>query len=209
MKFFPPHGLYAITPQYYPDAQRLLADCAAALQGGARLLQFRDKSADRNWRLEMARRLSLLCRERQVPLVINDDIELAGQVGAAGVHLGHEDASISEAATALGQGSLIGVSCYDRLDLAQSAAAQGASYLAFGSMFPSATKPRAVRCTLVAIGGITVENGGSLIEAGADYLAVIEAVFGPDDVRAAAQKFTRLWPDARDQSTFSLKRQEI
>ncbi|HLF30829.1 MAG TPA: thiamine phosphate synthase [Xanthomonadales bacterium] len=214
MKFFPPHGLYAITPQYYPDAQRLLADCAAALQGGARLLQFRDKSADRDWRLEVARRLNGLCRDQQVPLIINDDFELARQIGAAGVHLGREDASISQVAAALGPDSLIGVSCYDRLDRAQSATEQGASYLAFGSMFPSATKPHAVRCSLqtltaakafglplVAIGGITAENGGSLIEAGADYLAVVGAVFDVPDVRGAAQQLAALWEDGNGRAT--------
>lgn len=206
MNRFPPGGLYAITPPCYPDAQRLITGCAAALQGGARLLQFRDKSGNPAWRLETGRRLLDICLEHEVPLIINDDVELARELGAAGVHLGLEDATIAEARTALPAGSIIGATCHDRLDLAGTAAGQGATYLAFGSMFPSATKPGAVSCPpqtltrakshglpLVAIGGITLENGASLIEAGADYLAVIDALFASSDVRGTAEKFASLF----------------
>lgn len=206
MSDFPPRGLYAITPSYYPDGQRLITDCAAALEGGARLLQFRDKSGDQAWRLDTGKRLLDACREHRVPLIVNDDVELALQLGAAGVHLGLQDASIAEARSALPAGSIIGATCHDRLDLARSAAEQGATYLAFGSMFPSATKPGAVSCPsqilttakslglpLVAIGGITLENGGSLIGHGADYLAVIDALFAQGDIRGTAAKFASLF----------------
>jgi len=215
MNVFPPGGLYAITPSCYPDDQRLLDDCTAALRGGARLLQFRDKSGDRTWRLEVGKRLLDACRQHQVPLIINDDIELALQLGAAGVHLGQEDVTIAEARSVLPAGSIIGATCHNRLDLARSVAEQGATYLAFGSMFPSATKPGAVSCPpqiliaaqslglpLVAIGGITLENGRLLIESGADYLAVIDALFAQGDVRGTAAKFASLWLFERGQSTF-------
>lgn len=210
MKKCHPYGLYAITALRYPQDQRLLAESEAALLGGASLLQFRDKSGDAVWRREMAGRLNTLCQQYFVPLIINDDIDLAASVGAAGVHLGKGDATLADALAALGPDGIIGASCYNRLDLAQSAATQGASYLAFGSMFHSDSKPQAVHCPLqtlnaarrfglplVAIGGITVENGLSLITAGANYLAVIGAVFDANDVQRAAGQFGGLWTDSR------------
>jgi thiamine-phosphate pyrophosphorylase len=201
-----PHGLYLLTAQRYPDADRLLTECHSALEGGASMLQFRDKSADSGWRKDLAGRLNVLCSRYSVPLIINDDIELAVATGAAGVHLGRTDTGISEAAVRLPAGAIIGASCYNRMELAREAVAQGASYLAFGSMFPSASKPEAVACEpgllqaarafglpLVAIGGINAENGASLVDAGADYLAVISAVFGQDNARQAAEQFRDLW----------------
>jgi thiamine-phosphate pyrophosphorylase len=211
MKNCPPRGLYAITPPRYRQAQRLLAETEAALLGGACLLQFRDKSGDAAWQLEMADQLKRLCQLHRVPLIINDDIELAARIGASGVHLGQGDASIQDARVALGPDSIIGASCHDRLELAQSAAAAGASYLAFGSMFPSGSKPQAVHCPvptlraaqkfglpLVAIGGITMENGAPLVAAGASYLAVIGALFDAPDVRHAAQQLCGLWQEPHD-----------
>ena len=198
-------GLYAITPQRYPDAKRLLAECEAALSGGASLLQFRDKSGDSAWRLDVAKRLDALCRDRGIPFIVNDDIGLALNVGA-GVHLGSEDAPLAEARASLPPGSHIGWSCYNRLDLAEFGKREGATHLAFGSMYLSPTKPGAVHCPaatltaakafglpLVAIGGITLENGAALIAAGASYLAVISAVFDAPDVRRAAEAFRKLW----------------
>ena len=200
------HGLYAITPERYPDAERLLSECEAALFGGASLLQFRDKSSDAAWRLETAKRLNVLCGRRGVPLIINDDVELARRIGAAGVHLGKEDSTLAEARFRLPRGSHIGWSCYNRLELATAGKREGATHLAFGSMYPSPTKPGAVRCSpetltaakslgspLVAIGGITLENGAALIAAGADYLAVVSAVFDAPDIRRAAEQFRGLW----------------
>jgi thiamine-phosphate pyrophosphorylase len=206
-----PCGLYAITPPRYRQAQMLLAESEAALLGGASLLQFRDKSGDEGWKLEMAGQLNSLCQRYRVPLIINDDIDLAVRVGAAGVHLGRDDAAIPLARAKLGPEGIIGASCYNQLDLAQSAATVGASYLAFGSMFPSASKPQAVHCPLptltaaqrfglplVAIGGITMENGAAVVAAGASYLAVIGAVFDTTDVQRAAERFGGLWKESQD-----------
>ena len=206
-----PCGLYVITPPRYRQAGQLLADCEAALLGGASLLQFRDKSGDAGWQLEMAGQLNSLCQRYRVPLIINDDIDLAARVGAAGVHLGRDDAAIPLARAKLGPKGIIGASCYNQLDLAQSAATAGASYLAFGSMFPSASKPQAVHCPvptltaaqkfglpLVAIGGITMENGAALVAAGASYLAVIGAVFDTTDVQSAVERFGGMWKESQD-----------
>lgn len=202
----PNHGLYAITAQRYPDLQALAADIEAAAAGGAAVIQFRDKSADSAWRLEAARTALGLCRTAGVPLIINDDLDLARAVGADGVHLGRDDGDFKAMRAAAGPGLLLGVSCYNQLERAEAAVAAGADYLAFGSMYPSGTKPGAVQCEpevlgrarklgkpVVAIGGITPENGGPLIEAGADFLAVIEAVFGAPVVRQAAERFAALW----------------
>lgn len=196
-------GLYAVTDGPRED---LLAAAQAALEGGAALLQYRDKTEDRERRLDEATALSKLCARFEVPLIVNDDVELARASGAAGVHLGVGDASIAQARAALGDDAIIGVSCYDSLQRARDAAAAGADYLAFGAFFSSPTKPNARRATpellrqarafgkpLVAIGGITADNGGALIEAGAEFLAAISAVFGASDIRAAAADFSALF----------------
>ena len=170
------------------------------------MLQYRDKTRDADRRLGEASALAVLCREFAVPLIINDDVALARASGAAGVHLGEDDAGVAEARAILGGDAIVGVSCYDSLQRAQGAATAGADYLAFGAFFPSMTKPCARHATpellrdarrlglpLVAIGGITRENGESLIAAGADYLAVVSGVFGASDVRAAAQQYKKLF----------------
>ncbi|MGD8907907.1 MAG: thiamine phosphate synthase [Chromatiales bacterium] len=201
------HGLYAITdPQLCPD-ETLPAQVELALDGGCRLIQFRDKRPDRAMRQWLAERLLESCRRRQALLIINDDIQLARDIGADGVHLGKHDTDPAEARSQLGNAAIIGVSCYNRLDLAMNAAARGADYLAFGRFFPSRSKPHAVQAEphllaqaraaiglpLVAIGGITPENGAPLITAGADMLAVIHGVFGQPDVRAASQRLCELF----------------
>lgn len=202
----PGKGLYAITPQWYPQQSRLFEGVSAALAGGAAVVQFRDKTGDRTWRLETALGLQRLCSEFDAPLIVNDDLELARACGADGVHLGRDDADPASARKLLGAGCAIGVSCYDQYSRALAAAASGADYVAFGSMYPSPTKPAAVKCEpgvlaragelglpVVAIGGITPENGAPLIRAGANFLAVISAVFGQADIRAAAERFAALW----------------
>lgn len=199
-------GLYAITDGPRPD---LLVSATAALRGGARLLQYRDKGQDRSRRLDEAHALVQLCADWHVPLIINDDVELAVASGAAGVHLGEHDPEIALARGLLGTGAIVGVSCYDSLQRARDAARAGADYLAFGAFFPSRTEPgrrrssrellqeaKAFGLPLVAIGGITPDNGGSLIGAGADYLAAISAVFGAADIQGQAQRFTRLFNTA-------------
>ena len=206
MNAIPSRGLYVITPQWYPDGARLLKAVHAALAGGTAVVQFRDKSDDSVWRLETAQGLNALCSEFHAPLVINDDVGLTRACGAAGIHLGREDVDPATARRELGAGCWIGVSCYNQFSRAVSAAASGADYLALGSMYPSPTKPAAVKCEpdvvaragqlglpLVAIGGITPENGAPLVHAGADFLAVISAVFDQADIRAAAQKFAAIW----------------
>ena len=180
------------------------------LDGGAQLLQYRDKTIDHTRRLTEAAALLNLCRRYGTPLIINDDIELAHAVGAHGVHLGESDDDIEQARAVLGAAAIIGVSCYDSLERAQSAATAGASYIAFGAFYSSPTKPLTrpaspmllyqtanLGIPRVAIGGITPDNGGSLIDAGADYLAVISAVFGATNIRAAAQRFAHLYSHHR------------
>lgn len=198
-------GLYAITPDER-DTVELLRKVRLALQGGARVLQYRNKTADAALRLEQAGALYELSREFSVPLIVNDDAALAREVDADGVHLGGEDGSVSAARTLLGSGKIIGVSCYNRLALAREAVSLGADYVAFGSFFASTVKPDALPATpdllrqaraelavpLVAIGGITVQNGAQLLGAGADALAVISAVFGAQDIQGAAQQFSDL-----------------
>jgi thiamine-phosphate pyrophosphorylase len=180
---------------------------AEALAGGARVVQYRNKGTDPAPRREEAGVLLALCRAAGALLIVNDDPELAAAVGADGVHLGREDADPREARRRLGDRAVIGVSCYNRIERARDAQALGADYAAFGRFFPSRTKPGAVQAypqllrrarrelvvPLVAIGGITPENGRPLITAGAHMLAVVEGVFGADDVRAAARAITELF----------------
>lgn len=201
----PRRGLYLVTRET-ADTAALLRTVEAALRGGARLVQYRDKSTDTARRREQAQALAAACASAGVPLLINDDVELALASAAAGVHLGEHDGGIADARARLGPHALIGVSCYDSLERAQALAAQGADYLAFGSFFASPTKPgtrraqpallrEAARFGLprVAIGGITLANAGELIAAGADLLAVISAVADAADPESAAQAFTALY----------------
>ena len=201
------NGLYAITDGPRDD---LLAACEAAIDGGAVLLQYRDKTDDAARRLAEARALADLCARRRIALIVNDDIDLALASGAMGVHLGEDDGDIARARAKLGPCAIVGVSCYDSIDRARLLGSAGADYLAFGAFHPSPTKPNARTATpallreakplgvpLVAIGGITAANGAALIEAGANYLAVISAVFGTRDVRGAARSFAVLFADAR------------
>ena len=198
-------GLYAITPD--PAPPDLPDRVAQALAGGARLVQYRDKSGDPGRRLDTARVLARLCHKHQALFIVNDDPALALACNADGVHLGRDDPPLEEARRLLGPNRILGVSCYADLERAAALASQ-ADYLAFGRFFPSRTKPDAVQAgpdllreagrlgrPLVAIGGITAENGGPLVAAGAQMLAVVEAVFGARDVRAAAAALSRLFPE--------------
>ncbi len=199
-------GLYAITPESR-DTQALLAKVKLALQGGAQLVQYRTKLQDAALKHEQAAELLLLCRQHRVPLIINDDVRLATLIDADGVHLGATDAPLKEARINLGADKIIGVSCYQDLELALRAAAAGADYVAFGSFYPSPTKPQASLCELsllslaksklsvpvVAIGGITPANVQGLITAGADAIAVISALFDAPDIELAAHYFARFF----------------
>jgi thiamine-phosphate pyrophosphorylase len=203
-------GLYAVTPDE-PDTLRLLAGAEAALAGGAQALQYRNKPADAKLRLAQGRALASLCRKFRRPFIINDHLDLALALDADGLHLGSEDGALAEARRRLGDGKILGASCYDRLESALEAQRAGATYVAFGSFFPSSVKPGAVRAPLslltsarerlsvpvVAIGGITLGNAPGLIEAGAHGVAVISALFGARDVRAAARDFSALFTQHR------------
>jgi len=203
----PLRGLYVLTDTALTPGDRLLAAVAAAIDGGAALVQYRDKSDDDARRESEARALLALCRKRGVPLIINDDVALAARIGADGVHVGREDPDLHQARTALGPDALIGVSCYDALERARQAQADGADYVAFGSFFASPTKPAAVPASLdllrkarsqlnvpiAAIGGIAPDNGAQLVAAGADLLAVITGVFAQPDIRTAARRYADLF----------------
>jgi len=201
-----PRGLYAVTDSEL-SGTTLVQYVAQAIQGGAVMIQYRDKSTDAGQRLWQANDLQMLCQSLRVPLIINDDIELAVQCRAAGVHLGKDDATIEQARALLGEQAIIGVSCYASLTLALAAQAAGADYVAFGSFFASPTKPDAVRADLellraaraalsipiAAIGGITPDNGRALVDAGADLLAVVSGVFSAADISAAARGYAVLF----------------
>ena len=208
----PAKGLYVITDSTLAGTAGVVAQVRSSLQGGAKVVQYRDKSRDDVTRLAEARQLLTLCRAASVPLIINDDVALAQQIGADGVHLGRHDPVLGSARDRLGKHAIIGVSCYNRFELAEQAVEQGADYIAFGRFFSSITKPNAqvadlqllqrarkeLKVPVVAIGGITPENGGVLIAAGADLLAVIHAVFAQSDVKAACTEFNRLFENQKD-----------
>ncbi|HUQ76898.1 MAG TPA: thiamine phosphate synthase [Burkholderiales bacterium] len=189
-------GLYAITPEGAdPGKVRL------ALEGGIALLQYRDKRGDR----AHAAAIVALGREFGVPVIMNDDVELALELGAAGAHLGRDDGDLRGARARL-QGRLLGASCYNDAALARAAVEAGADYVAFGSVFASPTKPGAARAPLslfgdakalgvplAAIGGINLDNAPQLIAAGADLLAVISDLFDARDVRQRARDYGKLF----------------
>ena len=199
-----PRGLYLITPDE-PDDARLLARVIPLLPHVA-CLQYRNKPGATALRQRQVRALRLACRDAHVPFIVNDDAQLAAEVGADGVHLGEHDGAIAAARGLLGNQAIIGVSCYDDASLARHAAASGADYLAFGAFFPSTTKPdarhaaiallhetRALGLPQVAIGGITPDNAHNLIAAGADLVAVISGVFDAPDPLAATRAYAALF----------------
>ena len=190
-------GLYAITP----EGAGIVDKARQALEGGIALLQYRQKNRTS---LEEARALLALARRHGVPFIVNDDVELALEIGADGVHLGGEDGDLAAARRKM-KAKLIGASCYNRLDLAQAALAAGADYIAFGSVFSSPTKPGAVQAPLslfgnklskpvCAIGGITLQNAPQVIAAGADMVAVISDLFDAPDIARRAAAYRKLFP---------------
>jgi len=199
-------GLYAITPDEV-DTAELIRKTRLVLQGGATVLQYRNKLADADLQLEHAHALRQLTREFSTTFIVNDNAQIAAQVDADGVHLGGEDGSVATARKLLGEEKIIGVSCYNRAPLASEAELQGADYIALGAFFASSTKPNAIkadaellrwarqqlRVPVVAIGGITLQNAPLLIEAGADALAVISAMYDAEDIQLAATQFSTLY----------------
>jgi thiamine-phosphate pyrophosphorylase len=201
-------GLYAITPDE-TDTGKLLAAVEAALVGGAVMVQYRNKAAGVATRRAQVAALSTQCGAYGIPLIVNDDTALAREVNAGGVHLGAGDGDIADARHLLGPAPLLGASCYNRIELVETALAAGANYVAFGSFFPSATKPAAVRASpaliadakrrypnlqIAAIGGITPDNAAALVAAGTDWVCVISALFQAPDIEAAARRFAALFP---------------
>jgi thiamine-phosphate pyrophosphorylase len=201
-------GLYAITDAQQNNDRQLLADVEQALRGGASIVQYRDKSQDPQRRLNNAIALRALTQRYAALFIINDDPQLADSAQADGIHLGQDDTDIEAARTLLGQEAIIGISCYNRFELAQQASAAGADYVAFGRFFTSQTKPQARQAELdllrraqhelaipvAAIGGITANNADTLIQAGADMLAVVHDLFAQDDIEAAARRYQPLFP---------------
>jgi len=199
-------GLYGVTPDEI-DTQLLLARVRAALVGGMRLLQYRNKVADAVLRRGQASALCTLCHEYGAALIVNDHVDLALEVDADGVHLGGDDGPLSTARANIGPHKLLGASCYRSLENGAAAIAAGADHVAFGSFFKSSVKPSAVRSPfslltearriynvpVVAIGGITPDNAPQLIDAGAQSVAVITALFGAADITAAAREFNALF----------------
>lgn len=197
MRPFPSRGLYAITQSANSSAYTLFEAVSAAIRGGAVVIQYRDKNPTDA--VFVARELVKICHQHDVPLIINDDIELAILSKADGVHLGKEDGDIIEARKRLGDTAIIGVSCYNSIERALTAQSLGATYIAFGRFFPSSSKPlaapaeidtlrkakAAIHLPIVAIGGILPENGGQLLAVGADLLAVIGGVFDHEPEQSA------------------------
>ena len=198
-------GLYAITDENLLDEENFKQSVEFALQGGSRIIQYRDKSQNQNKRLRQATLLRTLCTQYHATCIINDDIELALAVHADGVHLGRDDVSISQARQILGENCIIGISCYDDLSLALAAEKNRANYVAFGAMFASPTKPEASNASplliakakeqlsipVCAIGGITPKNITQVIEQGADMAAVISGLFASDNIKNTASFLSR------------------
>lgn len=201
-------GIYALTDSaLLPSDFLLLGKVESALRAGVCVIQYRDKSNDATKRQRQSAALLDLCKQFNVPLIINDDVNLAKKINADGVHLGQQDISLIEARNILGNSKIIGVTCHDSLMLAQHAETQGAHYVAFGSCFSSPTKPQAklldlnmlqqarqtLHIPIVAIGGINSENARSVIETGIDMIAVVSAIFAHDDVFKHTQQLTHLF----------------
>ena len=195
-------GLYAITPDL-ADTALLTAKVEAALKAGVAMLQYRNKDLAKDRRLLQAKELAALARGYGVPFIVNDDLDIALAVGANGAHLGKDDGELKAARAKLA-GRILGASCYADVEKARAAVRAGADYVAFGSVYPSATKPGAVHAPLslfahefgvprCAIGGITVENAPALVAAGADLLAVISDLFDAPDIAARASEYRSLF----------------
>lgn len=202
---FPSSGLYAVTRTHYNAMEEIVSAVDAAIKGGAGVVQYRDKSEKRC--IAAARQVLEKCHASAIPLIINDDIALVKAIGADGVHLGKDDTDINQAKAQLGNDAIIGVSCYNSIYRAEKAQSEGATYIAYGRFFPSRSKPNApatglevltesnLDIPIVAIGGITVQNGKQLLDAGADLLAVIDGIFGQENIQQAAEQLHKLFTE--------------
>jgi thiamine-phosphate pyrophosphorylase len=199
-------GLYAITPDM-ADLNTLVHKTQLAIEGGAFMVQYRSKKQDHAVKMQQCAAILRLCREYGVPCIVNDDVEMCRILEADGVHLGENDDNIAEVRRILGEDAIIGSSCYDQLDRAKQAQKEGATYVAFGAVFPTPTKPNAPRATLellreakheihipiVAIGGITVNNAHDVIETGVDAIAVITSLFEAKTIKETAETFLKMF----------------
>jgi thiamine-phosphate pyrophosphorylase len=199
-------GLYAITPDM-ADLNTLIHKTQLVIESGAFMVQYRSKIHDRDVKMQQCAAILRLCREYGVPCIINDDVEMCRILEADGVHLGVNDDNIAEVRHILGEDAIIGSSCYEQLSRAKQAQKEGASYVAFGAMFPTPTKPRAPRATLallkeakseihipiVAIGGITVNNAHDVIETGIDAIAVITSLYEAKSIKETAETFLKMF----------------
>mgnify|MGYP006272588281 FL=1 len=199
-------GLYLVTPDW-DDTEKLLAASRQAIAGGARLLQYRHKTASDALRSEQASALLALCRPLNVPFIVNDHLDLCERIDADGIHVGGTDASVAEVRARLGHDKIVGASCYGDLQLARNAAAAGASYVAFGGFYPSRVKQYEVTTPpdiitqalselslpLCVIGGMTPQNARPLVTKGAHMVAAISSVYAADDHQAAASAFADLF----------------
>ena len=199
-------GLYAITPDM-ADLNTLVHKTQLAIEGGAFMVQYRSKIQDRAVKIQQCAAILRLCREYGVPCIVNDDVEMCRILEADGVHLGENDDNIADVRHILGEDAIIGSSCYDQLDRAKQAQKEGATYVAFGAVFPTPTKPNAPRATLellreakheihipiVAIGGITVNNAHDVIEAGVDAIAVINSLYESNSIKETAETFFKMF----------------
>jgi thiamine-phosphate pyrophosphorylase len=199
-------GLYAITPDLV-DLNTLIEKTRFAIEGGAFMVQYRSKIQNRDVKMQQCAAILRLCREYEVPCIVNDDVDMCRTLNADGVHLGKEDDNIAEVRRILGEDAIIGSSCYDQLNRANEAQKEGATYVAFGAVFPTTTKPHAPRATLallreakfqiqipvIAIWGITMNNAHEVIETGIDAIAVITSLYESNAIKETAETFSRMF----------------
>ena len=199
-------GLYAITPDM-ADLNTLIQKTRWAIEGGAFMVQYRSKIQDRAVKIQQCAAILRLCREYEIPCIVNDDVGMCRVLEADGVHLGEKDDNIAEVRRILGEDAIIGSSCYDQLNRANEAQKEGASYVAFGAMYPTSRKPNAPRASLallreakseiqipiVAIGGITMNNAHDVIETGVDAIAVINSLYESNSIKETAETFSHMF----------------
>ena len=189
------------------DLNSLLQKTQLAIEGGAFMVQYRSKIQDRDVKMQQCAAILRLCREYKIPCIVNDDVDMCRVLEADGVHLGENDHNIAEVRSILGEYAIIGSSCYDQLNRANEAQKEGASYVAFGAMYPTSTKPNAPRASLallreaksqiqipiVAIGGITMNNAHDVIETGIDAIAVINSLYESNSIKETAETFSHMF----------------
>lgn len=202
----PGKGLYVITEHEQLGFTEVLSRTELILQSGIVALQYRNKFADTRQKLFEARQLQSLCKRYATLFVINDDVELAIELQSDGIHIGREDPGCMTTRSRVGKNMLVGVSCYNDLNLAEAACSCGADYIAFGAMFPTSSKANTSKASpdiiktakqrynlpVVAIGGITPENCRPVLKAGADMLAVISSVYLATDPPSVVNHFNQL-----------------